>query len=221
VVVVRGLVVALLVVGCGARRAPFVYDLPAPRVGPAGLVAGYQPVLDRRTDRSIDGAFDGSAVGSLGQAIGAEIAAAGVFERIIPMPEGALTADDLRARRIDVLFTPSLEEMSWDVPNYEAIRNRALAITAMTAGIGGLVYASTPTEVNGRTVLVLYVTDVTGSGQRLERRYLGRASDRRTKLICDSPATRRDVVERSVRAAMQRLAADVPTLARRPPAPAP
>jgi hypothetical protein len=207
---------ALLVclAGCTPQRGPFTYEHPPSHVGHRWPIAAYRPIVDGRRDHSIDAVYDGSPVAALGDVLGEELGGAGLFGFAMAQPDAA-TAEELRHRGVGLLVEPTLKVLEWDVPDYDGIRQTLLLWSAFTLGIGGFVYGGTDTDVHGRTVLVVRLTDVAAGSATVERRYEGKASETRTKLNCDTGATRRAVVQASAKAAMRQLVADLQALAGR------
>jgi hypothetical protein len=202
------------VAACSPQRGPFTYEHPASRVGHRWPIAAYRPIDDRRRDRSIDAVYDGSPVVALGDALGEELAGAGLFGFAMAQPDAA-TPEELRRRGVGLLVEPTLKVLEWDVPDYDAIRQNLLLWSAFTLGIGGFVYGGTSTDVHGRTVLVVRITDVAAGSATVERRYEGKAAETRSKLNCDTGEARRTVAEASAKAAMRQLVADLQTLGAR------
>ena len=164
----------------------------------------------------IDAFYDDSPVAVLGDALGEELASAGLFGLVMTQPgDAASTPDDLRRRGVGLLVEPTLKVLEWDVPDYDGIRQSLLLWSAFTFGIGGFVYGGTSTDVHGRTVLLVRLTDVAAGTPAVERRYEGKVVETRTKLNCDTGATRRAVVEASAKTAMRQLMADLQALAGR------
>ena len=200
--------------GCTPQRGPFTYEHPPSHAGHRWPIAAYRPIVDARRDHSIDRVYDGSPAAALSDVLGEELSGAGLFGFAMAQPD-ATTPEELRHRGIGLLVEPTLKVLEWDVPDYDEIRQNLLLWSLATFGIGGFVYGGGTTDVHGRTVLVVRLTDVAAGSVPLERRYEGKSVETRTKLNCDTGATRRAVVEGSAKAAMRQLVADLQSLAAR------
>jgi len=202
----------ILVFAFGCGPAKFVYKSPeieSPKG--SGLVLAYRNVEDQREDRKIDEAYKSkNPVKDVERIIEEEIRSTGLFEKVFLVSEEQLNDQSyLKENNVRFLMGSVLKELKWEVPKYGAKVTGAMAATFLTGLIGGLIYGSINTDVNGNIILKVSVTDVSTGKLYIDKEYVGRCTERKAMLSCDTPETKATVVGNSLKSAMDQFKSDL------------
>lgn len=203
----------LLLTGCSSR-AKFGYPTRPSATAPGALTGALHDVCDRLADRGIEPYYEESVTTAITAALRSEMEASGAFARIESLPGCAATPplDTLRARGIAVVAQPQIDQLKWEVPDYDQIVGTTFVVSLLFGVVGGLAYGMTDTEVFGRVKLEMDLLDVR-TGATTERIYTGEAREEMDKLTCDTDETRRKMVGRAFSEAMKPFRADLRALA--------
>lgn len=108
----------------------------------------------------------------------------------------------------ELRLQPELRRLEWEVPGYGAILGKTFAVSVLTGGLGGGIYVSTPTTVNGYAEVHLELTVTEGGRVVLAREYGGFYTERMAKGSCDTRKTRTRMVTEAFKDAMEKFRAD-------------
>jgi hypothetical protein len=199
----------LLLAGCSTK---FIYPTPeAKSADSKGLILAYKAVEDQRSDRKIDEIYENkNPLGDIDKVIEEEIRSTGLFEKVVLIPGNQ--GDDaayLRENNIGLLMTPSLKELKWQVPNYDAKMAGAFAVSILTGLVGGFIYGSIPTDVYGDTTMKVVLKDLNTGETLVEKDYTGHCSERKAMISCDSPKTKATAVGNSLKIIMDQFKGDL------------
>jgi len=116
---------------------------------------------------------------------------------------------------------PELKRLDWEVPGYSSMVSKTFLLSLFTGGIGGVIYISTSTTVNGFAVVHLELTETRGRHVVLSREYPGFYTEKMAKGSCDTSSTRSRMVTEAFKLAMEQFKADLARLKmpNAPPAP--
>jgi len=196
------IIVALSVVvgGCasGPRTTtlqikPTIYSAPSPsQVSELKI-----EILDRRDNKSMDLILAGPPADTVKEAIKAALKESKVIE-VIP------------GNQPNLEITGVLDQLEWNVPDYDAMRGKAFAVSFLTGGIGGLAYGSTGTPVRG--IVRMRVSFARSGTFIMKGEYAGFYEEKLAKLKCDTMETKARIVGFAVSDAVEKLVKDVEKL---------
>ena len=111
-----------------------------------------------------------------------------------------------------------LRRLEWEVPHYNAILGKTFLFSFLGGIIGGGIYISTPTPVNGWVVVHLELTEAQGGRVLLAKEYPGFYTEKRAKASCDTGTTKRRVSNEAFKDAMSKFKVDLKESPAAPPA---
>lgn len=188
-----------LFAGCASpqRFGYTVSPAPARPTGPARAVE-ILPVSDVRTNKEIDGHFTATLLEDVRAAVASELESTGRLRPVNVVSNAGGGSAELRLR-------PELRRLEWEVPGYGAILGKTFVASVLTGGIGGGIYISTSTTVNGFAVVHLELTEAQGGRVILAREYPGFYTEKIAKASCDTRPTRTRVAAEAFKHAMQQF----------------
>ncbi len=104
---------------------------------------------------------------------------------------------------------PTLEEMKWEVPNYDRILATAFVTSLLTGGVGGVIYGSTKVDVYGDTTLKIKIIEQDTGKILIDKDYKAHIKERKAKLSCDTSTTKSEICGKSLKAAMELFKIDL------------
>ena len=103
-----------------------------------------------------------------------------------------------------------LNDLRWEVPNYDKMLGTSLLVSVATGGIGGLAYGSTPTDILGHARVRFILKK--GNEEFLNKEYIGTASERKAKLKSDTPKTYREMAAKALKSVLSQFTSDLTQL---------
>jgi hypothetical protein len=199
-VLIIPLVVASLLTGCARQR--FGYPLPASAApNPTGKAAEILAISDVRTNRQIDEALVTNYLSQVAEVLTAELQSMGHLRSVFVQGTNSI--------RADLLVRTEMQRLEWEVPNYNTIIGITFFASLLTGGIGGIIYGSTSTDVNGMAVVRFEISDINPQRVIMSREFTGRHKERVSKLNCDSNETKARVASLAFRDAVEQLKAEL------------
>lgn len=193
--------------GCATKTA-FIYDHPDLAKAQTGTrLIAVKPVADEREDANLDAIYENDVRIDIGKAIADELNSTGLFREVVLLDPQA-GEDDIRALSPDLVLTPALCQLLWEVPNYNDVVAKTFAISILTGGIGGAIYGSTGIDVKGHAQLEITLVDANGD-TLLEKKYTGLEQREFIKLSCDTPETKATVAGKALKICLEELKADL------------
>lgn len=219
----NGLILALLLTGCASRQ-PFGYSTsPAPSGRAAGRTVEVLPVSDTRTNHFIDRHFTTNFLDKVREAVAKEVESTGMF-RVVGMPSPVTPADGNPRPALpetpaasELTLKTELKRVQWEVPHYDTILANTFLLSLFTGGIGGGIYISTSTQVNGFVVVHFELTEAQGGRVRLAKEYPGFYTEKMAKASCDSSKTQRRMATEAFKDAITKFKTDLRQLPAEPP----
>lgn len=101
------------------------------------------------------------------------------------------------APKTGYLLTCKINELRWEVPNYDHLLDTVGVVSFLTGGVGGVIYGSTDTDVLGHAEIRFSLTNLDSGEMLLNRDYAATITEKKAKLRCDTPATYREVAAKS------------------------
>lgn len=197
----------LLGTGCATKK-PFTYEDSAADINTSpktNLTVLVNTLTDKRENKKIDEIYESDPILEIQSIMTKELVSTGLFGQVTSVPRST----DNQKTEADVLITPSLLKMNWHVPGYEAMQGNAFVVSALTGGLGGIIYGSTKTDVLGNTKLHVIVQNSETNETLLDQVYEGSYEEKLAKLSCDTPETKSRVVEKSLKLAIEKFKKDL------------
>lgn len=206
------LLLALVFAGCASpqRFGYTVSPAPAAAAGPARTVE-VLPVSDVRTNKQIDEYFSATLLEDVRAAVASELVGTGLFRPVNVLSNAV-------GGSAEILLHPELTRLEWEVPGYSAMIGKAFLISLTTGGIGGGIYISTLTTVNGFAVVRVELKEAQGGRVLLAQEYPGFYTEKIAKGSCDTRTTRARVVTEAFKRAMDEFKKELQRLPFSPPA---
>jgi len=241
------LLLALLLTGCASRQPFGYSMSPTPSGSVAGRTVEVLPVSDTRTNHFIDRHFTTNLLDKVREAVAREVESTGLFRPQVtlaltpalspketekngaltqaPSPLTPLPSDGrgepkdgaLGETRPTLTLKTELKRAQWEVPHYDAILGNTFLLSFFTGGIGGGIYISTSTQVNGFVVVQFELTEAPGGRVLLNKEYSGFHTEKMAKASCDSSTTKRRMATEAFKDAMTQFKADLVKLSSGPP----
>ena len=202
---------AVLLGGCAAK-SQFLYDLPqvSQDMPKGSVVALVSTVDDKRSgDKEIDRIYDCEPLENVQKIIVEEMKSTGIFKNVIGVPKGGQPEQIVSESDADILISPAVIKMDWEVPGYKEMLGKVFAVSILTGGIGGAIYGSTETEVLGETTVHVTLKNIKSGEVLLDKSYSGRYEEKMIRFRCDTPSTKARMVSKSLKAAIDFLKEDL------------
>lgn len=199
---------ALGFVGCASQKPlPFPHSTPRAAVS-TGPVLALSPTQDQRaTKDNMDKVL--ALPSCIDPVLLKELGEAGFFREVEVKKS---TTSDGGGGGSDYSVQGTLTELAWEVPNYEKKVGTAAAVSFLTGGVGGVIYGSTGTDVNGRAKVHFKVSRKGLSDPVLDKDYSGSVTERKAKFSCDTPSTYREIAAKALRKVIDQFKADLESL---------
>jgi hypothetical protein len=183
-------------VGCVSQKPlPYSYKSPQP-VPVSGPKLIIDEVNDQRSKDNMDKALKLPA--SVEEVVLKEMEGAGIFHEVVRKSNSDPEV---------YILKPTLTELRWEVPSYDRKVGTAMGLSIATGGIGGLIYGSTGTEVLGHSSMRFIL--LRGEKQVLNKEYKATATEKKSKLSCDTPDTYREMAAKALQQIMQEFKEDL------------
>lgn len=188
-----------LLTGCASQQPlPYAYSPAHPAVAGAPTLI-IKPTQDQRTAKddldktlNIPKCLDDAMVTELGNS--------GWFTQVNLYLEAKTNGN--------YLLECSLNELTWEVPDYADKMETAAVVSVLTGAVGGLVYGSTKTDVNGQAKMRFVLSKEPG-GVLLDKEYSATATERKIKFECDTPGTYREMAAKAFQKVLEQFKADL------------
>lgn len=199
------LCVIVLVSGC-ATKGKFVYE-PSPRPAENAkgkLVAALAPLADTRERKhQFNSYYDGDPIKDLQAILENELLGTKLFNKVITVSERNL---DVTA---DVMIEPTLQDLEWNVPDYDALLTKMFIVSFLTGGIGGAIYGSTDIDVHGKATIAIRVTDKVKGTVLIDKSYDGHYDEQIATMQCDLPQTKVKMANESLKKTIALINSDL------------
>ena len=206
--ILASLLFALVFTGCASKQR-FGYPISA---APSGSVAGRTvevlPISDTRTNRFIDRHFITNLLADVQEMVGKELESTGQFQSQKTLA-GTSASERTNGNSGERRLSTELRRVQWEVPNYDAILGKTFLYSLFTGGIGGVIYISTSTQVNGFVVVHLELAEARGGRVLLAKEYPGFYTEKMAKASCDTSTTKRRMTTEAFKDAMTQFKADL------------
>jgi hypothetical protein len=115
---------------------------------------------------------------------------------------GTPAATDEKRGPAELRLKTELKRLEWEVPNYNSIIGNTFLLSLFTGGIGGGIYISTSTSVNGFAVVRMELAEVQGGRVLLNQEYSGFYTEKMAKASCDTSTTKACLASQAFKDAM-------------------
>lgn len=105
-----------------------------------------------------------------------------------------------------------LKRLEWEVPNYSSMLANTFLLSLFTGGIGGGIYISTSTSVNGFAVVQMELSEIQGGRVLLSQEYSGFHTEKMAKASCDSSTTQARMASQAFKDALTKWKNDLQRL---------
>lgn len=214
----RNLLFSFLVLffsGC-ATTTSFIYDYPKV-INPVVTdlkIAISTPKDDRVPNQEVDKMWSSNPVEEIGKVIQDEVRSTGLFKEVVLIKKGEDEHIVLEKSCIQMILQPSVQELAWEIPNLKEQERKALVISILTGGIGGLAYGSGSTDFYGKAKLRIVLQDKETRKILLDKEYFSRAEEKMARLKTDSAEERARIIGKAVKHAIDQLKVDLEQIAK-------
>jgi hypothetical protein len=194
--------------GC-ATTTPFIYDHPKtakPVVTELKIAITY-PKDEREPNKEVDKMWSKNPVEDVAKVLEDEIRSTGLFRETVLINKGEDEKTALNA--VHMVLKTSLKELTWEIPNLKEQENKALVVSILTGGIGGLIYGSGSTDFYGKAKLRVILENREKKEVLLDKEYFSRAEEKMTRLKTDSAEERARIIGKAVKQVVDQLKADL------------
>jgi hypothetical protein len=157
---------------------------------------------ERAGDKSIDKIFKDSPLMEIQKMIEEEILYSGIFSQM--KKKGETFNAELR-----YLIKPVLKRLEWHIPNYDSMVGTAFIVSALTGGIGGVIYGSTDTTVFGYVDLEIELYDNQSRQTVFNKTYKGEVKKTMAKIFSDSQNTKAEMIGLATQDAVKKFKVDL------------
>jgi hypothetical protein len=170
------------------------------------LVCELEELKDKRTQqKEIDKIYKNPPVIEIQKILQKELINSGFFTEIH-------LATEIPNDHAGYLIKPSLVRLEWEVPDYDNLVGTTFVVSLLTGGIGGLVYASTSTDVFGYVDLEIELYDLSTENLLTKKIYKGLIKQNMAKLSSDTPETKATIIGLAAQSAINQFKEDLLTL---------
>ncbi len=192
------LALPVLLGGCATQKLG--YQPPAPDLRQTGASVVVSPLQDMRVNKSVDAAMNKGYLAEVDRAIVSELMSAGLFRSV------ELCSTNSGA---DLMMNVELHRLEWEVPKYDKKLGTAFMVGLTTGLVGGAIYSSMDTDVNGHAEVRIVQRAKRTEATTEEKTYVGLHATKKKNGVCDTPATKAEMIREALKAALAKMKADL------------